>query len=121
VEELYLDDAEYIVTAYGIASRVARQVVEDMRKAGYKLGMIRPITLFPFPAASFDKLDYSRVKGVIDIEMTIPGQMKEDVAAAVARRAPVYEYGRSGGVLLDDCETRNAVEAIVRGEKEAKA
>jgi len=121
VEELYLDDAEYVVTAYGIASRVARQVVEDMRKAGHKLGMIRPVTLFPFPAASFDKLDYTKVKGVIDIEMTIPGQMKEDVAAAVARRAPVYEYGRSGGVLLDDCETRKAVEAIIKGEKEDEA
>ena len=121
VEELYLDDAEYVVAAYGIASRVAKQVVQNMRKDGYKIGMIRPITVFPFPSASFDRLDYSRVKGIIDIEMTIPGQMKEDVAAAVARRAPVYEYGRSGGVLLTDFETRQAVEAIIRGEKEAEA
>lgn len=119
VEELYLDDAEYVVTAYGIAARVARQAVEDLRRAGHKLGMIRPITLFPFPKASFDKLDYSCVKGIIDIEMTIPGQMKEDVSAALARRAPLYEYGRSGGVLLDDYETKKAIEAILAGETEA--
>lgn len=118
-EELYLEDAEYVIAAYGIAARVAKQVVEDLRREGHKLGLIRPITLFPFPKASFDRLDYNRVRGVIDIEMTIPGQMREDVSAALARRAPLYEYGRSGGVLLDDYETRQAVEAIVRGEQEA--
>ena len=113
VEELYLDDAEFVITAYGIAARVAKACVKSLRKKGIKVGLIRPITLFPFPEKSFEKLDYSKVKGIIDIEMTIPGQMKEDVEACVKGRAPVYFYGHSGGVLLDDFETKAAVREII--------
>lgn len=116
VEELYLDDAEYVICAYGIASRVARQAVESFRKKGVKLGMIRPVTLFPFPEKSFEKLDYSKIKGIIDIEMTIPGQMLEDVNAAVKGRTPVHFYGHSGGVLLDDADTKQAVKDIIEKE-----
>ena len=122
VEELYLDDAEYVVCAYGIAARVARQAVLDLRKAGVKIGMIRPITLFPFPQASFDRLDYKNIKAVIDVEMTIPGQMLEDVQAAVCGRAPVLFHGHSGGVLLDDYDVRCAIESMIgtadKSEKE---
>lgn len=113
VEELYLEDAEYVIVAYGIASRVAAQVVNSLRRHGVKIGMIRPITIFPFPKASFDKLNYSRIKAVIDVEMTIPGQMKEDVVSALANRAPLFEHGHSGGVLLDDFDLRAAVEKII--------
>ena len=116
VEELYLDDAEYVVTAYGVAARIAHQVVEDMREEGYKIGMIRPITLFPFPEQSFEKLDYSRVKGIINIEMTIPAQMVEDVRRAVANRAPIFEHGHSGGVLLDEYDIRTAIDGIIGKE-----
>ncbi len=118
VEELFLDDADYVIAAYGIAARVAKQAMLELRAEGYKVGMIRPITVFPFPEESFNKLDYSRVKAVIDIEMTIPGQMAEDVRAAVANRAPVLEYGHSGGVLLNDYETKNAIRNIIE-KKEA--
>ena len=120
VEELFLDDAEYVAVAYGIAARTAKQAVLDLREKGVKIGLIRPITLFPFPEASFDRLDYSRVKGVIDIEMAIPGQLLEDVRTALARRAPLYYHGHSGGVLLDDCDVRAAIEAVIAGEKEAE-
>ena len=113
VEELYLDDAEYVITAYGIASRVCRQVIENLRHKGMKIGMIRPITLFPFPEKSFDGLDYSRIKGIIDIEMAIPGQMAEDVRSAVKGRTRVFEYGHSGGVLLDDFDVKNAVTGMI--------
>ena len=120
VEELYLDDAEYIVTAYGIAARIVKQVVEELRAEGIKIGVIRPITLFPFPRESFNKLDYSKVKGIIDIEMTIPGQMLEDVEAAVKGRTEVFSYGHSGGVLLDDYDVKNAIKNIIANGKEAE-
>lgn len=118
VEELYLDDAEYVITAYGIAARICHQVVDDLRAEGVKIGMIRPITVFPFPDESFEKLDYSRVKALIDVEMTIPAQMAEDVERAVKGRAPIFEHGHSGGVLLDEYDIRTAVMEIIRGIEE---
>lgn len=113
VEEKYLDDAEYVIVSYGIASRVCAQVIENLRKKGFNVGMIRPKTLFPFPEKSFDKLDASKVKAVIAIEMAIPGQMSEDVRAAVKGRIPVFEYGHSGGILLDDFDVKNAVTDMI--------
>ena len=113
VEELYLDDAEYVITSYGVSSRVCRQVVENLRKKGYNIGMIRPITLFPFPEKSFKKLDEDKVKAVISVEMAIPGQMAEDVRASIKGNIPVYEYGHSGGILLDDFDVKNAISKII--------
>ena len=77
--------------------------------------MVRPITLYPFPKASINNLDYTKVKGVIDIEMTIPAQMREDIELQVKDRCPVYEYGRSGGMLLDDEGVYEAIAKIVKG------
>lgn len=115
VEEFMLDDAEYVVVAYGIASRVSKEAILKLRAEGYKVGMIRPITLFPFPKQSIRGLDYSRVKGIIDIEMTIPAQMRDDIALQVLDRCPIYEYGRSGGCLLDDDGVYDAILEIVTG------
>ena len=115
VEEFMLEDAEYVVVAYGIAARVAKEAVLRLREEGYKVGMIRPITLYPFPKASLNNLDYTKVKGVIDIEMTIPAQMREDIELQVKDRCPVYEYGRSGGMLLDDEGVYEAIAKIVKG------
>lgn len=115
VEEFMLEDAEYVVVAYGIAARVAKEAILRLRDEGYKVGMVRPITLYPFPKASLNNLDYSRVKGVIDIEMTIPAQMREDIELQVKDRCPVHEYGRSGGMLLDDEGVYEAIAEIVKG------
>lgn len=115
VEEFMLDDAEYVVVAYGIAARVAKEAILRLREEGYKVGMVRPITLYPFPKASLNNLDYSKVKGVIDIEMTIPAQMREDIELQVKERCPVHEYGRSGGMLLDDEGVYEAIAEIVKG------
>ena len=114
VEEFMLDDAEYVVVAYGIAARVAKEAVLRLREEGCKVGMVRPITLYPFPKASLNNLDYSKVKGVIDIEMTIPAQMREDIELQVKDRCPVHEYGRSGGMLLDDEGVYEAIAEIVK-------
>jgi 2-oxoglutarate ferredoxin oxidoreductase subunit alpha len=115
VEEFMLEDAEYVVVAYGSASRVAKEAILNLREKGYKVGMIRPITLFPFPKKSIKNLDYGKVKAIIDIEMTIPAQMREDIELQVMERCPVYEYGRSGGCLLDDEGVYEAIYEIVSG------
>ncbi|MCQ2462760.1 MAG: 3-methyl-2-oxobutanoate dehydrogenase subunit VorB [Clostridia bacterium] len=115
VEEFMVDDAEYVVVAYGIASRVSKEAVMKLREKGIKIGLIRPITLYPFPKASIRNLDYSKVKGIIDIEMTIPAQMRDDIELQVMGRCPVYEYGRSGGCLLDDDGVYEAIEEIITG------
>ncbi|NLL50640.1 MAG: 3-methyl-2-oxobutanoate dehydrogenase subunit VorB [Eubacteriaceae bacterium] len=115
-EELLLDDAQYVVVAYGIAARIAKQAVLALRAKGIKIGMIRPITLYPFPKQSFAKLNSANVKAIIDIEMTIPAQMEEDIALATHCAIPIHSYGRSGGNLLDDDGVRQAIEKIVGGE-----
>ena len=115
VEEYLLEDAEYVVVAYGIAARVAKEAINNLRQEGYKVGMVRPITLYPFPKASLDNLDYGRVKGIIDVEMTIPAQMRDDIELQVKGRCPVHEYGRSGGMLLDDEGVYGAIADIVKG------
>ena len=115
VEEFMVDDAEWVIVAYGITARVAKQAVLDLRQKGVKLGLIRPITLFPFPKKAISGLDYGRVKGLIDIEMSIPALMREDIELQVLGRAPVYEYGRSGGILVDDESTQAAIMKIIEG------
>lgn len=115
VEEFMLEDAEWVVVSYGTSARVCKEAILALREEGHKVGLIRPITLFPFPKATLKNLDYSRVKGVIDIEMSIPAQMREDIELQVMERCPVYEYGRSGGMLLDDSSTHEAILKIIEG------
>lgn len=100
VEEYLVEDAEYIVTGYGTAARVGRAVVDAMREQGYKFGLIRPITVNPFPYESFRKLDYGRVKAILDYEMSIPAQMIEDVKLGVLEKTPIYTCLRSCGEVL---------------------
>ena len=100
VEEFMMDDAEIVFAAYGISARIAKAVIRDLREQGIKVGMIRPITISPFPYDSFENLDFTRVKGIIDVEMSIPAQMKWDVEYAVKGRCPIKEVLRSGGQLL---------------------
>jgi 2-oxoglutarate ferredoxin oxidoreductase subunit alpha len=116
VEEYLLDDAEYVIVAYGMSARVAKEAIVGLREKGVKIGMIRPITVYPFPKESFRKLDYDRVKAFIDIEMAVPAQMRDDIALEVKDRAPIYEYGRSGGLLLDDDGVLEAIEKVLEGE-----
>jgi len=113
-EEFLLDDAEYVAVAYGIAARLAKEAIVRLRGEGHKVGLIRPVTLFPFPKQSFKCLDYTRIRGIIDIEMTIPAQMRDDIELATRSQIPVFEYGRSGGVLLDDEGVYNAMAGFIR-------
>ena len=96
-EEYLMEDAEIAVTAYGIASRVAKNAVDEARKQGIKVGLIRPITVWPFPKAPYEKAS-EKVKHIITVELSM-GQMIEDVMLAVKCKVPVTLCNRSGGMI----------------------
>lgn len=101
-EEIMTDDAEYIIVAYGISARISQTVITMARKNGIKLGLLRPITLFPFPSKRLFELSDS-LKGILCVEMSA-GQMIEDVELAVRCKIPVYHYGRMGGGVTSSTE-----------------
>jgi len=107
------EDAEIVLVAYGVSARVARTAIEQLREKGIKAGLIRPITLYPFPYKLFDELDYSKVKQIVSVEMSIPPQMVEDIELGVARRAPISAVTHAGGVLITADEVVEAVEKLV--------
>jgi len=94
-EEYLTGDAEVVIVAYGIVSRVVRTAVEQLREEGIRAGMVRPITLWPFPKAALRRLA-GQAKFFLSCEMSM-GQMVEDVMLSVDGHRPVYFYGRSGG------------------------
>ena len=96
-EEYKMDDAEYAITAFGTVARIAKTVVGMARDEGIKLGLIRPITLWPFPTKLIEKRA-KQLKFFFDSELNA-GQMLEDVKLAVNGRKPVYFYGKLGGVV----------------------
>ena len=100
VEEYMLEDAEVVIAAYGTSGRTAKSAIKELRKMGVKAGLIRPVTVYPFPYESFNKLDYNKVRLVLDVEMSIPTQMINDVKLGVLGRAEVKGFGRSAGVMI---------------------
>jgi 2-oxoglutarate/2-oxoacid ferredoxin oxidoreductase subunit alpha len=96
-EALNIEDAEYILVAYGSVARICMNAMEEARAKGHKVGLIRPITLFPFPTPIISELA-NKVKGFMSVEMSA-GQMVEDIRLAVNGRKPVEFYGRQGGMI----------------------
>ena len=96
-EEYRMDDAEICVAAFGIAARVSKNAVDEARKQGIKVGLIRPITVWPFPKAAFAKAA-DQVKSFISVELSM-GQMIEDVKLATSCKKPVYLCNRAGGMI----------------------
>ncbi len=96
-KEYFLDDAEFVIVGFGTAGRVALSAVRTARQNGIKVGLLRPITVSPFPHQVIDQLA-GRVNGFLVTEMNA-GQMLEDVRLAVKGRVPVEFYGRMGGVV----------------------
>jgi 2-oxoglutarate ferredoxin oxidoreductase subunit alpha len=94
-EEFMTEDAELIITAFGSPARIAKTAIGMAREAGMKVGLLRPITLFPFPKKAYAKLS-GRCKRFLDIELST-GQMIDDVRLSVARDAEVAFYGRPPG------------------------
>jgi len=114
VEEYLVEDAELILTAFGISGRVAKSAVDALRKEGHKVGMIRPITVSPFPYKAFEKLDYTKVKAILDVEMAIPALMVYDVKLAVKDRCPIETCLRSGGVVISREEVIEAARKLLK-------
>ena len=96
-ESVCTEDAEIVLVAYGISSRVSKEAVKVARRRGMKLGLIRPITLWPVPKKAFDALG-EQVKGFLCVEMSILGQMRDDVVLACGNRRPVEDYGEFANV-----------------------
>ena len=96
-EEFMMDDAEYCIVAFGIASRVSRNAILEARKKGIKVGMIRPITLWPFPNEVLLRAS-NKVKAFLSVELNM-GQMIDDVKLAINCSKPVYFCGRTGGMI----------------------
>ena len=110
-EEFSCDDAEYLVIAFGTTARVCQKVVEMARAEGIKAGLLRPITLFPFPKEAIGK-HADKTKGMLTVEMNA-GQMVEDVRLAVNGRVPVEFYGRMGGIVPSPNEVLVALKKLV--------
>ncbi|MBK8808884.1 MAG: 3-methyl-2-oxobutanoate dehydrogenase subunit VorB [Bacteroidales bacterium] len=108
-QEFKTDDAEYIIVAYGISSRICMKTIQLAREKGIKLGMFRPITLWPFPKQKLFELS-KNVKGIFAVEHSC-GQMVEDVELAVKNNTPVKFYGRSGGVIMTPQEVLLFIES----------
>ena len=101
-EEFMLDDAEYAIVAFGSAARIAKKSIEIARSQGIKVGLLRPITLWPFPTEKVKSL-VGQVKGILSLEINA-GQMVEDIRLAVEGAVPVRHFGRLGGIIPDPDE-----------------
>ena len=107
-EKIKCDDAEYLFVAYGSSARIAQKAVELGREKGIKVGLLRPITLFPYPKKQlFDLAD--QVKGMLSVELNA-GQMVEDVRLSVEHKIPVEHFGRTGGIIHTPEEVLEALE-----------
>lgn len=110
-EEMLTEDAEYLIVAYGTSSRISAKTVELAREQGIKVGLVRPITLFPFPEkVLFDLADH--IKGILCVEMSA-GQMIDDVRLAVNGKTRVSHFGRYGGIIHTPNEVLEALTKIM--------
>lgn len=109
-------EKDLIMVAYGTTARICKNVVKMAEKAGINLGLIRPITIWPYPVEAFNKTIDNTKHGYISVEMSC-GQMVEDVRLSVEGRKPVHFYGRTGGMVPHPEDILNKVKEIVGGAK----
>lgn len=109
-ETQQLDDAEYVIVAFGSAARISQKAMETARKQGLKVGLFRPITLWPFPKQQLHEIA-QRVKGFLVVEINA-GQMIFDVKLAVEGKVPVEHYGRLGGIVPNPDEIIEALKKL---------
>ena len=107
-EKIHCDDAEYLMVAYGSSARIAQKAVQIGRDKGIKVGLLRPITLFPYPKQQlYDMAD--QLKGILSVELNA-GQMVEDVKLSVQHKVHVEHFGRTGGIIHTPEEILEALE-----------
>ena len=113
--EMYqTEDAELVFVAYGTVSRIVKTTVDQLREEGYKVGLIRPKTLWPFPKEAFKQIP--NAKNLLVVEMSL-GQMIDDVKLASECKLPVEFYGRSGGMIPSPAAIGQKAKEIIGGEK----
>jgi 2-oxoglutarate/2-oxoacid ferredoxin oxidoreductase subunit alpha len=110
-EEIALDDAEFALVAFGLSARICQKAVDLAREKGIRVGLIRPITLYPFPVEAISNLA-KKVNFFLVIEMNA-GQMVEDVSLAVNGKCPVYFKGRMGGMVPTPEDVVEKLESLV--------
>lgn len=106
-EEFMCEDAEYLVIAFGSSARICQKTVEIAREQGIKLGLLRPITLWPFPKKALASY-VDKVKGILSVELNA-GQMVEDIRLAVECKVKVEHFGRLGGIVFTPDEILDAL------------
>lgn len=112
-ELIHCDDAEYVFVAYGSSARICQKSIELGRAKGIKVGLIRPITLWPFPTKIVQEMTH-QVKGMLSVEMSA-GQMVEDVLLATKHKIKVEHFGRFGGIIPTPQEVLEALETKIIG------
>lgn len=112
-EEFMTDDAEYLFVAYGTSARLCQKALQMARAEGIKAGLLRPITLFPYPKKRLNELA-DRVKGMLSVEMSA-GQMVEDVMLSVNGKTKVGHYGRMGGMIPTPEEVLENLKSFIKG------
>ena len=115
VESYNIEDADVVIAAYGTTSRIAKTAIAELESEGYKVGFIRPITLWPYPYDEFNKIS-DKCKGILTVEMNT-GQMIDDVKIAVNGRFPVHFFGRTGGMIPTPNQIIKMVKEIYGGER----
>lgn len=115
-ETYHCEDADIIIAAYGSVARIIKNVIKDAEEEGIRVGLIRPITLWPFPTEEFQKYT-AQTKAFLSVEMSA-GQMVEDVRLAVNGAKPVHFYGRMGGVIPTQKEILEEIKRILAGGAE---
>ena len=100
------EDAEHLIIAYGCMARICENTVEQARKEGIKVGLLRPITLYPYPTKEIQRL-VPQLKSIMSVELSA-GQMVEDVRLAVNGKIPVNFFGRLGGIVPSPEEVLDA-------------
>lgn len=100
-EENMLDDAEYVIIAWGAAARICLDTVKSLRSQGVKIGILRPITLYPFPHKQIEALSPCKVKGVMSVEMAIPAQLYHDVKESLNQEISLVSHTNGAGVVTD--------------------
>jgi len=115
IESYMVDDADVVIAAYGTVARIAKTAIQILREKGVKVGLLRPISLHPFPYQAFSQIA-DKSEDILVIEMSL-GQMIEDVRLAVCGKSQVHFYGRVGGMVPSFEEIIDEVEKVVRRSK----